>query len=410
VVLAHRTRHLLLGCALVAAVLALAVPSSAVAQSEAYLLTASSSSPVGSLVPFDINNPAGANFNAATPIVGTGGERVLGIDFRPTSGVLYGLSEASRLYTINPATGAATQVGAPGAVQLDPFVGVFQGIGFDFNPVTEQLRVTEDDGLVNGQDDNFTVNPDTGIFTQQGDLGGAATDVDIAGVAHSNNVAGATATTVYAIETNQPVMGNSRLVVIDPPAAGTLTTIDSNGNGLGVVVDSQNIGFDITTDPKRGFAILSVGGVFGLYRIEVAPADEGNGTGDAALVGTLSAPAGSAVRGFARVIPLPAGPPPPPPPPPPPGPTTSDTRPPNTRIRGGPRRVTRSRSATFRFVSTEAGSRFQCKLDRKPFRRCRSPKRYRRLRPGRHIFRVRAVDRAGNVDRTPAVRRWRIRR
>jgi hypothetical protein len=196
--------------------------------------------------------------------------------------------------------------------------------------------------------------------------------------------------------------------VIDPPAAGTLTTIDSNGNGLGVAVDSQNIGFDLTTNPKRGFATLSVGGVFGLYRIEVAPADEGNGTGDAALVGNFGPPAGSAVRGFARVIPPPVAPAPPPPPPP--GPTTSDTRPPNTRIRGGPKRVTRSRSATFRFGSTEAGSRFQCKLDRKPFRRCRSPKTYRRLRPGRHTFRVRAIDRAGNVDRSPAVKRWTIRR
>jgi len=53
-----------------------------------------------------------------------------------------------------------------------------------------------------------------------------------------------------------------------------------------------------------------------------------------------------------------------------------------------------------RFTS-EAGARFQCKLDRRPYAACASPKTLR-LKVGRHVFRVRAVDSAGNADPTPA--------
>ena len=35
---------------------------------------------------------------------------------------------------------------------------------------------------------------------------------------------------------------------------------------------------------------------------------------------------------------------------------------------------------------------------------------YKQLKPGKHVFRVKARDRAGNVDRTPIVKRFRIKR
>jgi hypothetical protein len=111
--------------------------------------------------------------------------------------------------------------------------------------------------------------------------------------------------------------------------------------------------------------------------------------------------------------PPPASPPPPPPPAPPPPPPlapqpTRDTTPPNTRLTASPPRRTRAYRARFRFSSTEAGSAFQCKLDRRRWTACRSPQAYRRLRKGLHVFRVRARDAAGNADPTPAVRSWRI--
>lgn len=110
----------------------------------------------------------------------------------------------------------------------------------------------------------------------------------------------------------------------------------------------------------------------------------------------------------------PLGPPPattssvtPPPQPP------KDRRPPQTRLLRRPASVlfaTRPRRlVTFAFAANEPGATFRCKLDRKPFKPCRSPRIYR-LKSGRHTFRVFAIDRAGNRDRTPALVRLRIRR
>ena len=82
---------------------------------------------------------------------------------------------------------------------------------------------------------------------------------------------------------------------------------------------------------------------------------------------------------------------------------------PVARIVAGPRKRTRKRRARFRFRSNEAGSSFSCKLDRRAFRPCSSPRTYRKLRPGRHTFRVRAIDRAGNQGKA-VKRRWRVRR
>src|SRR5918999_4220989 len=42
------------------------------------------------------------------------GEKLLAIDFRPSTGQLYGVTDFSRLYVINPTTGVATLVG-PGS-------------------------------------------------------------------------------------------------------------------------------------------------------------------------------------------------------------------------------------------------------------------------------------------------------
>jgi hypothetical protein len=87
----------------------------------------------------------------------------------------------------------------------------------------------------------------------------------------------------------------------------------------------------------------------------------------------------------------------------------ADTTKPQTKL--GKRRIKPARGkATFRFSSNEAGSRFRCKLDRKPFRACRSPRTYSKLSAGRHVFRVVAIDAAGNVDRSAAVARFRIKR
>jgi CSLREA domain-containing protein len=85
-----------------------------------------------------------------------------------------------------------------------------------------------------------------------------------------------------------------------------------------------------------------------------------------------------------------------------------DGTPPETKILKGPPKKSMKTTAKFKFSSSEAGSTFQCKLDRKPFKKCASPKKYKKLKPGKHVFKVRAIDKAGNVDPTPAKRKFTV--
>src|SRR4051812_11802290 len=70
-----------------------------------------------SLVNADTNNlPA-----PGLPIAVTGmqaGESLVGIDQRPSTGQLLGVGSTSRIYVLDPATGAATQIGTAGAFSL----------------------------------------------------------------------------------------------------------------------------------------------------------------------------------------------------------------------------------------------------------------------------------------------------
>jgi Ca2+-binding RTX toxin-like protein len=102
----------------------------------------------------------------------------------------------------------------------------------------------------------------------------------------------------------------------------------------------------------------------------------------------------------------------PPPPPPPPKPPKPDRTPPATRMThhpaallfaSGPRR-----RVSFGFAASEPGASFHCKLDGQPWRICRSPRAYL-VPPGRHVFRVFAIDLAGNRDRSPATFGFRVR-
>jgi hypothetical protein len=79
----------------------------------------------------------------------------------------------------------------------------------------------------------------------------------------------------------------------------------------------------------------------------------------------------------------------------------------DTLLRHQPPHRTHDRTPSFRFVAGEPGAGFECKLDTKPYRRCRSPFTTKALSAGRHTFRVRA--RTDNeVDPTPAVWRFRV--
>lgn len=81
---------------------------------------------------------------------------------------------------------------------------------------------------------------------------------------------------------------------------------------------------------------------------------------------------------------------------------------PQTALGKHPRSRTRSRSAKFAFSSNESGALFQCKLDKGSFRPCSSPRHYRHLKRGKHLFEVIAVDPGGKADQTPSKFSWKV--
>jgi len=94
-----------------------------------------------------------------------------------------------------------------------------------------------------------------------------------------------------------------------------------------------------------------------------------------------------------------------------PGPNNSKPKtvnhPPVTQLKKHPLARTTKRKAKFTFSANEPNSRFECKLDGKPFKPCTSPFK-KKVGLGRHKFKVRAVDAQGLTDPTPVVFTWRV--
>jgi hypothetical protein len=91
-----------------------------------------------------------------------------------------------------------------------------------------------------------------------------------------------------------------------------------------------------------------------------------------------------------------------------PGPLSSG--PPDTQITKGPRRSTRDRTPTFRFISSDPQADFVCSQDGRAYRACGSPRTLRKLAAGGHRFSVYAVDLAQNPDPTPASLSFKVKR
>jgi hypothetical protein len=94
-----------------------------------------------------------------------------------------------------------------------------------------------------------------------------------------------------------------------------------------------------------------------------------------------------------------------------PAPSPPPVADPKTRIAKRPAKVVRTRQRSvrlvFRFASDQAGTRFLCKVDRRAFLPC-ARKFSRRYGLGRHVVRVKARNRDGATDRTPATFRFRV--
>jgi len=200
------------------------------------------------LLQFNANNVT----TAPTPIAITGlqtGERILSVDYRPATGQLYGLGSTSRLYVINPTTGAARAIGS------GPFTPAISGTTatIDFNPTVDRLR------LVSSTGQNLRLNPETGaVQTTDGTINGA-TGATISAVAYTNPTAGASSTVLYDIDP-----ATDKLYRQDPPNDGTLVAIGDLGvNATGLA------GFDIAATDNNAFAALTVDNRSGLYKIDL---------------------------------------------------------------------------------------------------------------------------------------------
>jgi hypothetical protein len=262
-----------------------------------------------SLIRFGLDTPGTTTTQAMSPIAA--GETLVGIDGRPQTGQLYALgvnatANTATLYLIDPQTGAATAIGTPGQIAFVNSIGnpvdlpnpATSGYGMDFNPTVDRLRVVTSTGL------NFRVNPNTGVPVD-GDIGGSAGSVPGVNIDGPINGSGSTgvSATAYTNNFSQSLTGgvttlytldatSNSLLIQNPANSGTQTSPLAITLG-GAPLDFTDInGFDIppgasvrtSSTPATGnaYALLTVGGTTGLYRIALA-------NGAATLLGALGA-------------------------------------------------------------------------------------------------------------------------
>ena len=125
-----------------------------------------------------------------------GGEAIVGFDFRPANGMLYAVTDAGRLYTVDTTTGAvsgALTLTANPADATAPFTALSgTRFGVDFNPIDGQLRVQSDTGQ------NMRIDVDSGVVVTEGNLNPGTPQV--VGTAFSNSYPGAVSTTQFELD------------------------------------------------------------------------------------------------------------------------------------------------------------------------------------------------------------------
>ena len=212
------------------------------------------------------------------------GDVLTGIDLRPATSTLYSVATNGTVYAIaKNASGTGYTASSVGNI-ANPITGA--GIGLDFNPVPDRLR------LVTSGEENYRINPATAATTKDGNITAGASAVDFVGAAYTNSRPGATTTVLYTLDAISDMLFRST-----DPNAGTYVGTNLLGTPfgpLGVDLGVGNaIGFDISGG--TGAAFFNQGNQF--YSLNL-------GTGAASLVGTLGA--GSLVGLTAAAVPEPA--------------------------------------------------------------------------------------------------------
>lgn len=220
------------------------------------------------------------NLQTPIPITGLGGANVLGIDLRPSTGLIYGLTSANSVVTINRFTGVITSTTPIAGLSLTG-----ANFGVDFNPTNTLLRVVTNTGR------SLAINVDAGTFTEQPAINGATTGAT--GAAYTNN-------------DNDPTTGTTLFVINESTdtlytqVAGTSLTT-AVGTGLGINIGTES-GFEIDsfTTANTGFLAASnaTNTSSSFYTVNLA-------TGSASTsLGTFNFGAGTTlVRGIAVAVP-----------------------------------------------------------------------------------------------------------
>ncbi|MVM33121.1 DUF4394 domain-containing protein [Spirosoma sp. HMF4905] len=179
------------------------------------------------------------------------GERMVSIDFRPATGQLYGVSNMSRLFVINPTTAEARPL------TTTPFTPAISGsvVGIDFNPTVDRIR------LVTNTGQDLRLNPETGLVVATDGVINGVMGAMISEVAYTNSSAGVTVTTLYDIDP-----ATDRLYIQNPPNNGTLTDVGPLGLDI-----SGAAGFDISpNDNTQGLVAVQFNGSSELDQINLS--------------------------------------------------------------------------------------------------------------------------------------------
>lgn len=234
------------------------------------------------LVTFDSSAP-GTILNTITVQGMFLSEAMVAIDRRPMNNLLYVLTDTNQVYLIESCTGTAVAVG--------PNLGALSGssFGFDFNPAADRLRVISD------AEENFRFNPVTGVVVDtDGVTPGAQFDTPltpgnaVAAAYDRNDRDGATPTSLYVIDSaSNQLLIQGGLNGTPSPNGGVLSLIGPLG------VDASAVaGFDVFGG-SEAWAVLTVGGVSGLYRIDLI-------TGSATLIGATGV---NGLSGLTAIVP-----------------------------------------------------------------------------------------------------------
>ncbi|WP_018617596.1 DUF4394 domain-containing protein [Spirosoma luteum] len=185
-------------------------------------------------------------------IVGTNvevGERIMSIDFRPATGQLYGVSNKSRLFIINPNTAEARPL------TTNPFSPGLTGsvVGIDFNPAFDRIRLISTDGQ------DFWLNPETGLVTTKNSTSSSHIGIMVSELAYTNNRAGVLTSVLYNIDP-----ATDRLYTQTQQSKSNLTDVGALGLDI-----AGAVGFDITPD-GNGLVAVTFNGSSELQQINLA--------------------------------------------------------------------------------------------------------------------------------------------